>query len=443
MLLQTFRQFKIVSLCVVCSLCGCSKGPNAKSVPVVEVKSGSSSASEDLPLKLADSDWPQWRGPRGDGVAAEQDVPVRWDETTNVAWMADVPGRGHASPIVVDSTVYLASAITDQQKQIVIAFDRLTGKQRWETAVHEGDFPAPSEIHPKSSHANGTLASDGQRVFAAFFNSGRIFATALDLDGKQVWQQEVGAFNSKFGYAPSPMLYKSLVIISADNRGGGYIAALHRETGEIVWRKKRPAISTYSSPLVASIGGRDQLVISGCNQLVSYNPATGDELWSSKAISEATCGTPVTDGALIFASGGYPERQTICVDGSGQKVWSNNIKVYEPSLVAAGGHLFAVTDEGVAYCWSAKTGKELWKQRLGGSFSASPIVCKGQIYAPNLSGETVIFNAAGDAYHEVARNRLGNDSYAGVAVSGNELFMRVGIGEGNARKERLVCLRQP
>jgi hypothetical protein len=94
-------------------------------------------------------------------------------------------------------------------------------------------------------------------------------------------------------------------------------------------------------------------------------------------------------------------------------------------------------------CWSAKTGKELWKQRVGGSFSASPVVCKGMIYVPNLSGETIVFEAKGDAYHEVARNQLGNDSYVSVAVSGNELFMRVGVGEGNERKERLVCIRQP
>lgn len=442
MLLQTARRFLAVALCVVMFLAGCSKGPPAKSVPVVEVKPKTTEA-EVVPLQLGDSDWPQWRGPRGDGTATDQNVPLRWDGTTNVAWTADVPGRGHASPIVVGSTVYLASALSDQQKQIVIAFDRATGKRRWEAAVHEGGFPDPSEIHQKGSQANGTLASDGQRVFAVFFNSGRIFATALDLDGKHLWQQEVGAFSSKFGYAPSPILYKSVVIVSADNWGGGYIAALHRETGEIVWRKKRPTISTYSSPLVSSVGGRDQLVISGCNQLVSYDPATGDELWSCQAIAEATCGTPVTDGSAIFASGGYPERQTICVDGSGQTVWSNKTKVYEPSMVATGEHLFAVTDEGIALCWSAKTGKELWKQRVGGSFSASPVVCNGMIYVPNLSGETIVFEAKGDAYHEVARNQLGNDSYASVAVSGNELFMRVGVGEGNERKERLVCIRQP
>ena len=424
-------------------LTGCSKGPSRN--PVVEVTADAAKVADAVPLEIADSDWPQWRGPRGDGTASDQTVPVRWDEGTNVAWMADVPGRGHASPIVIGSTVYLASAIADQQRQVVIAFDRATGKRLWQTAVHEGGFPAPTEVHLKGSNANGTLASDGHHIFAAFFNSGRIFATALDLDGNRLWQQDVGAFSSKFGYAPSPILYKSAVIVSADNWGGGYLAALHRDTGEVVWRKSRPAISTYSSPLLASVDGRDQLVISGCNQLVSYDPATGNELWSCQAIAEATCGTPVTDGSMIFASGGFPERQTICVkgDGSGEMAWSDKTKVYEPSMVTTGEHLFAVTDEGIAVCWSARTGKALWKQRLGGSFSASPVICNGLIYVSNLSGETVVFEANGDAYHEAARNRLGDDSYASPAVSGDSLFLRVGFGAGNERKERLVCIRQP
>ena len=432
-----------IAMIVVSALAGCSRRPPAESVPVVEV-APKASVAETAPIKIGETDWPQWRGPRGDGTAGNAEVPVKWDETTNVAWKADIPGRGHSSPIVVGSTVYLATAIPEPQKQVVIAIDRATGKQRWETAVHEGGFPDPAVIHQKSSNANSTVACDGSRLFAAFFNSGRIFVTALDLEGKRLWQRDVGAFGSKFGFAPSPILYKSTVIIAGDNLSGGYIAALHRETGDVIWRKARPAVATYSSPLLATIGGRDQLVISGCNKLTSYNPATGDELWSIDAIAEATCGTPVTDGTMVFASGGYPDRETVGVDANGTKVWSNKTKVYEPSLVVSGQHLYAVEDGGIAWCWDAKTGKELWKQRLGGSFSASPVVCQGKLFVPNLSGETVVFGEAkGDAFYEVARNTLGNDSYASIAVSGKELFLRVGVGNGADRKEQLVCIRQP
>lgn len=431
-----------IALFAVVPLVGCARRPPVEAVPVVEVAAGREVA-EAAPMTLAPSDWPQWRGPRGDGTAGDGDIPLRWDESTNVAWRADVPGRGHSSPIVVGQTVFVATAISSPEQQAVIAIDRATGAIRWRSAVHEGGFPDPSLLHPKSTHANGTLASDGSHLFAAFFNAGRIIVTALDLDGNRLWQQDVGAFGSKFGFAPSPVLHGSLVIVAADNLAGGYLAALHRDSGEIVWRKARSAVATYSSPLVATIGGRDQLVISGCGMLTSHDPATGDELWSVDAIAEATCGTPVTDGVLVFASGGYPERETIAVDSSGRKVWSNKTKVYEPSLVVADGHLFAVEDGGIAWCWDAKTGAEKWKQRLGGSFSASPVVCGGKLYVTNLSGETVVFEASGDAFGEVARNPLGSDSYASPAVSGGELFLRIGVGDGLDRQEQVVCIRRP
>lgn len=435
-------RFVIIGTFILLGSCSNRSTPLPNSV--AEVTTDPSSISDASPVKTSESDWPAWRGPKGNGLATGKEIPVKWDDTTNVAWRSAIPGRGHSSPIVVGSVVYLATAIEEKQLQEVIAFDRTTGKQLWETVVHEGGFPSPSESHEKSTHANPTLASDGRLLFAPFLNSSRIFVTALDTAGKKVWQQDLGPFSCKFGYAPSPVIYKSFVIIAADNQGGGFIAALHRDTGKVIWRKQRPAIATYSTPLLASIDGRDQLIISGCHQLVSYDPANGKEHWSCKATVEATCGTMVTDGFHVFASGGFPERETVCVkgNGSGETVWSNKTKVYEPSMIVVGEHLFAVTDDGIAWCWAAKTGKVLWNKRLGGSFSASPVFCNGMIYVPNLSGDTYVFEAKGDAYHEVARNHLGDDSYSSIAVSGSDLFMRVGVGEGAERKEQLVCLRK-
>jgi outer membrane protein assembly factor BamB len=422
---------------------GCSKGPPRNAVAVTEVKKDSTAIEESSPIRLADSDWPQWRGPNGNGSAGKQRIPTLWDESTNILWKSSVPGRGHASPVVVGNAVFLATAIADSQQQMVVAFDRTSGDQLWQTVVHAGGFPDQSEIHQKGSNANSTLVSDGDRLFAVFLNAGRVFATALDTNGKQLWQSEVGPFSSKFGYAPSPVLYKSTIIIAADNWGGGYLAAVNRMNGDIVWRRKRPAVSTYSSPLVARISGRDQLVISGCDLLASFDPATGDDLWSCTAIAEATCGTPVTDGAVIFASGGYPDRQTIAVkgDGSGQTIWSNSTKIYEPSLVVSGKQVFAVADDGIVWCWSADNGNVLWKKRLEGSFSASPIVCDGSVFVPSTSGETYIFRASGEGYHEIARNRLGDDTFASIAVSGSDIFLRVGYADGNDRHEKLVCVR--
>lgn len=418
---------------------GCSK-----KTPVEEISvqaSGVTLTDADVP-DLA-TDWPGWRGPQQNGHAPDQELPTKWDETTNILWRTDIPGRGHSSPVIYDDLILLATADDQKQEQSVIAFNRADGKERWKTPIHTGGFPSSGELHKKGTNANGTVLCDGKHIYVVFLNSQKIFATALDLTGKQIWQRELGAFNSKFGYAPSPLLYKSFVIIAADNRGGGYIAALDRKTGEIAWRVARPAVSTYSSPIVAKVGGREQLLISGCDQVSSYDPANGKELWNTPCLAEATCGTIVTTDKLIFASGGYPKRETVCLSAEGKLLWSDKTKIYEPSMLVEGEQLYGVTDDGIAYCWSAETGDVLWKNRLRGSFSASPLLCNGVIYISNLAGETFVFKANPKEYEEVAINHLGSDCYASPAAVDGQLFLRVGTGSGGNRQEQLVCIGTP
>lgn len=410
--------------------------------PVEEVSVTASGVTvEEKPLAIAATDWPFWRGPQRNGVAAEQEVVTNWDDKTNIVWSTKVPGRGHASPVVAGEQIFLATALEDREEQCVVAFDRNTGKQQWQKVIHQGGFTPTSQMHNKSTHANGTVACDGEHVYCAFLNHGKVFVSAVDLQGEIVWQREVGPFDAKFGYAPSPVLFQSFVIVAADNRGGGYLAALERDTGEIAWRKQRPAISSYSSPLVAEAGGRDQLLISGCHEVAGYDPATGDKLWAYEGAPEATCGTVVTDGTLVFASGGYPERQTVCVKAdSGEEVWSNNARLYEPSLLLTKGLLFCATDDGIAYCWSAATGEEKWRKRLGGSFSASPVLCGDQVFVTNASGTTFVFAATGEQYEQIAENHLGDDTYASPAICGGRIYLRVGRQVDGRREETLYCL---
>ena len=412
--------------------------------PVVEVSVTESGivAKDSSGPKFSETDWPTWRGPRGDGIAPLQELPVSWDDQTNILWRTEIPGRGHSSPIVFGNTVYLATAEDGEQQQIVMAIDRHSGVPRWTTAVEQGGFPAKKQLHEKATNANGTIACDGQRLYISFLNSDAIKATAIDLDGKIVWRRELGKFTSKFGYAPSPVLYKSLVIFSAENQGGGYLVAVDSETGYTAWLVKRGEIDTYSSPLIANLGGRDQLLISGCHAVTSYDPATGQQYWRTECIAEATCATVVASENRIFASGGYPERETVCLSADGERIWSNETKIYEPSMVVAGDHLIAVTDDGVAHCWAASDGTVKWRQRLGGNFSASPVICGQNIYASNLKGDTFVF-LAGDEYQQVACNRLGDDCYASPAVSAGQIFLRVGVGTGANRREQLVCIANP
>lgn len=426
----------LVATLFAAGLLGCRR-----SDPIEEI-SVESSGIELRDLGVAeDAVWPSWRGPSHNGIAQTQPLATQWSDST-CKWKVDVPGRGHGSPIVVGELVLLASALEEQQEQVVLAYSRDSGELVWETTVHSGGFPSAREIHKKGTNANSTLASDGEFVYIAFFNSGKITATAIDLEGEIAWSNEIGSFRSKFGFAPSPVLYKSFVIVAADHQGGGFLAALDRESGEIAWRTSRPAINSHSTPLVANVGGKDQLLISGCDTVSSYDPATGDENWSRSGTSATTCSTIVVEGERIFASGGYPDKQTLCLDPSGEVLWDHKTAVYEPSMLVAGENLFAVTDRGIAYCWSAQTGEERWKKRLGGNFSASPILCNGLIYVSSDKGETFVFKESGDSYQEVATNQLGTDCYASPAVADSQLFIRVGTG-GAQRQEKLCCIAAP
>lgn len=429
---QTFLLFAVAFACQTFTGCG-------KKNPVEMVSADQSGVVVRDVASASESDWNGWRGPRHDGVAVEQPIVTQWDEETNIRWKADVPGRGHSSPIVVGDAVFLATADENSETQSILCFDRTDGSKKWEKVIHQGGFPSPGEIHKKATNANGTIASDGERLYIGMFNSDSIIATALSLDGQILWQEPVGKFVSKFGYAPSPILYKSLVILAADNRGGGYLVALDGESGKIAWRVPRGDKSSYSSPMVANVGGRDQILISGNDAVASYDPTTGEELWQTECVAEATCGTVVVANDRIFASGGYPQNETVCLTPKGELVWSVSDDVYEPSMLAIGDYLLAVDDAGIARCWSAASGDELWKKRLGGNFSASPVMVGETILVPNLDGKTFVFRA-GEKYESISTNRLGDDCYASPAVSNGDLFLRIGRGQGRDRSEQLVCI---
>ena len=194
------------------------------------------------------------------------------------------------------------------------------------------------------------------------------------------------------------MIYKSLVIIAADNFGGGYLAALDLDTGKVAWRRSRGDASSYASRSIATVGGVDRLLKTGGDRLASYDTATGDPRWETECIAEATCGTVVTANDRIYASAGYQDKETLCLSSEGERNWSNRSKVYEPSLAASGDAVVAVTDEGVAYCGSADSGDVRWRKRLGGNFSSSRVVFNGKVYVFDLQGIGYVFRADGEEY---------------------------------------------
>ena len=392
-------------------------------------------------LTIRSEDWPFWRGPHRNGIAAaDQTPPTKWSDSENVAWKVKVPGRGHGSPTVWGDRVFLATAEHDTAVQSVVCHDRTTGDRLWKTAVHRGGIA--KKANKKASPASSSVACDGKQVYITFMSHDAVYATALTIDGEQVWQEKITDYVIHQGYGSSPTVYQTLLLVSADTKRGGAVAALNRKTGEIVWRRERPKLPNYASPIVYHIAGKDQLLFTGCDLVTSLHPLTGETLWEIEGATTECVTSTVTNGELIYTSGGYPKNHVSAVkaDGSGEVVWESNDRVYVPSMVVAKGHLFAVVDAGVAACWDSNTGKTRWKKRIGGTFTSSLVLVGEHVYATNESGETTIFAANIEEFEFVAKNKLGDEVFASPAICGSQIFQRIAEGSGESRQEFLVCI---
>ncbi len=382
----------------------------------------------DFPGLSATTDWPWWRGPTRDGVASNTPVPTTLSDTENLLWKVQVPGRGHSSPIVVGNRVYLTTALKAEQKHFVLAFDRTTGAKLWQEQVNQGAFPARN--HSKNTEATPSVACDGERLFTTFYHHDMVETLALSVDGKVLWKKKVAPFRPKayeYGYAPSPLIYQNTVIVTSEYDGDSFISALDRATGDQVWQTKRLPMISFSSPVVGHVAGKDQLLLSGAGRVSSYDPAKGEPLWSVLGTTLATCGTMVWDDKVVFASGGFPKAETVAVvaDGSNKVLWKNNQKCYEQSMLAHDGHVYAFNDQGIMFCWRGTDGKEMWRQRLGGLVSASPVLANGNIYWANESGTLFVFKATPEKYDQLAKNQIGDSSFASPAICGGQVFLRV------------------
>lgn len=394
-------------------------------------------------VAVAPGDWPWWRGPKRNGHAdPSQKAPVNWSETANIAWKAPVPGRGHGSPTVVGDHIYLATADEEQETQSVLCYDRATGRLLWETVVHRGGLVRKG--HKKSSHASATVACDGERVFINFVNSNAVFATALDRSGKQLWQTRVSDYSMHQGFGASPAIYGALVLVAADHHDGGAVAALDRATGAIVWKNDRPKTANYTAPIVLEAAGREQLLFTGCNLVSSYEPLTGKKLWEIEGATTECVTSTVTDGTRIFTTGGYPRSHVAAVmaDGSGKVAWEHNIKVYVPSLLVRDGYLYGVNDNGIVYCWRSETGEEVWKERLGGNFSSSPVMLGDTFYATSEKGRTFVFRATPEKFELLAENQLGDEAFATPTICGGRIYLRHAATGPNGREETLYCIAE-
>jgi outer membrane protein assembly factor BamB len=386
--------------------------------------------------------WSTWRGPNNNGIVDGQKAVTNWSESKNVLWFSEIPGRGHSTPIIVDDRIFLTTSDAGAETQSVLCYQRDGGKLLWNKVVNKGNFNP--KIYPKNTHASPTVACDGQRVFALFNNTGQNQLTALDMDGEILWQRHVAKFETKypFGSGSTPILHNGLLYVPNETNAECAIIVVDPSTGKEVRRIDRGGkFSSYSTPVVAEVAGRTQLLISGGSKVNGYDPESGDELWSVPSKWQVSCGTMVWDGDMVYASGGFPAQQTLAINAkTGELVWDKPVKFYEQSMLVDDGRLYGLSDKGVVYCWDAKTGEEHFKQRFEFPVSASPVLVDGNIYFTSEKGNTLVIKAGTDEFVKVAKNKLGNSSFASFAVVDNKIYARVGFGRGNELQEYLYCL---
>jgi len=386
------------------------------------------------------TDWPVWRGLHGNGHAQAVDgLPITWSAIRNVVWKTPIPGRGHSTPTIVGNRIYLATADGNKQVQSVLCLDKDTGKLIWATPVHKGKFVKGG--NKNASQASSAVVCDGTQLYVNFPNDNKIHTTALSREGKVLWQTAVSDYKIHQGYGTSPMVYQGVVVTKADSKGGGAIAGLNKKTGAVIWKHRRPKLPNYTTPVMVTAHGKLQMVFAGGELITSLDPLTGKKHWEFPGSTQECVATAVTDGKRIFVSGGWPKNHIAAIeaDGSGKITWQNTARVYVPSMLMKNGHLYATMDAGFATCWDSATGRELWKERLGGAFFASPVLVGERIYATNLAGKTFVYSTDPKKFKLLATNQLGNEVYASPIVSGNRLYLRVAFKDPK-RQEYLYCI---
>jgi outer membrane protein assembly factor BamB len=373
--------------------------------------------------------WPMWRGPRGDGTSLEKNVPVQWTTEQNIAWKTPIPGKGHASPIVWGGRVFVVTALKEQNQRLLLCLDRSNGDVLWQRVV----LVSPLErINRLNSYASSTPATDGEKVYVSFLDRDKMFIAAYDFEGNQVWAVRPGPFSSIHGYCSSPVLWKDRLIVNGDHDGDAYIIALERATGKTIWKTPRPnRTRSYCTPIIRNIDGRNQLVLSGNMCVASYDPQTGARHWIIDGPTEQFVASLVYNGEMLFMTAGYPDHfmQAIRPTGSGNVtkthvVWQKTKDCsYVPSPVAIGPYFIVISDTGVATCLEAKTGKSVWRQRLGPHYSASLVTANGLVYFLSDKGVMTVVKP-GPPFEIVAKNELGEETYASPAISKGQILLR-------------------
>ena len=384
------------------------------------------------------ADWPQFRGPDGQGHSDAEGIPLHWSETQNVSWKTALPGKGWSSPVISRNQIWMTTATAEGKSLRAVCVDRKSGRILHDVEALRVDIAGSK--HVQNGFASPTPVLDGTHVFVHYGPRGTV---CLNTDGSTVWKNTELDFAALQGAGSSPILHGDLVILTCDGTDQQFLVALDKRTGKVTWKqprqhleaaaKKSPiAKMAYSTPLVSVVDGVSQLVSSGADHVAAYNVETGEEIWWMPYDGFSLVARPSFGNGLFYVQG------SIMLDhhavyairpGKGQirdnrVVWQSSAGIpHVPSPLLVGKELFVVHDQGVATCFDAMTGEVRWTKRLGGNYRASPIEVRGRIYVCNREGQTLVL-AAGKEFKILATNQLDGVLLASPAVAGRALFLR-------------------
>jgi outer membrane protein assembly factor BamB len=397
------------------------------------------------PPGYAGDHWPQFLGPDGNGHSDALDLPLHWNERENVVWKTLIHDRGWSSPVILGSQIWLTTGTVDGRRLYALCLDRETGRVLKDLKLF--DVAQPQYCHPFNSYASPTPVIEPGRIYVTFGSAG---TACIDTRSFQVlWERRDIECNHFRGAGSSPILFQDLLIMNFDGSDHQFVVALDKRTGKTVWRTKRsidfqdldangkPAAEgdyrkAFSTPHVATINGKPELISLGSRAAYGYNPLDGQELWRVEERGEYSASTRPTVGlGMVFFSTGFNSGELFAVRGGGQGVITDSHVAWKvkrgvsnkPSVLLVGDLLYMISDAGIASCVEARTGQVLWQERIGGEFSASPAYADGRIWLFSEEGKITVI-APGKTFQLLTENHLGDGFMASPAISGRSFFLR-------------------
>ncbi len=386
----------------------------------------------------AADEWPQFRGPTGQGLSTATNVPLEWSATSNIAWRIGIPGAGWSSPVLSRDRLYLTTAVRASDDAPIslraLCVSAMDGKILWDVEVFHPNEAATKARHQKNSLASPTPLVRGDRLYVHF---GHLGTAALDLAGKILWRQTEIAYPPVHGNGGSPVLAGDILAFSCDGEKDPFLIALDAATGDVRWKTPRLTSAkknfSFSTPLEIQVGDSAQLISAGSGFVGGYSRKDGREIWRVRyGEGYSVVPRPVFAHGLIFISSGFDRPVLLAIDPKDASGDATETKVVwtltkgaplTPSMLVVGDELYFVSDAGIATCADAHTGKTHWSERLGGDFSASPVYADGRIYFQNENGVASVIKS-GTTFELLAQNDLGERTFASYAVADGAFFIR-------------------